>query len=114
MNRFYYVYILASKKNGTLYIGVTGDLVKRIYEHKEKKIEGFTKKYGVSKLVYFEQTQDVSSAIEREKHLKKWRRQWKIDLIEKMNPEWEDLYGMISGAVDSRLRHAGMTKPRGE
>jgi len=94
-DRSYYVYILASRKNGTLYIGVTNDLARRVYEHKEKIIEGFTKKYGVAKLVYFEQTQDVQNALEREKRLKKWNRQWKIDLIEKMNPEWQDLYEKI-------------------
>jgi putative endonuclease len=96
MERFYYVYILTSKKNGTLYIGVTHDLVKRLSEHKEKKIKGFTKKYGVDKLVYFEQTQDVQSAIQREKQLKKWRRQWKIELIEQENPAWRDLYEVIT------------------
>ena len=95
MVHFYYVYILASRKNGTLYIGVTGNLVNRIYDHKEKKIEGFSKKYGLHKLVYFEQTQDVCSALEREKQLKKWQRQWKIELIEKRNPEWKDLYNLI-------------------
>ena len=88
----YYVYILASKRNGTLYIGVTNDLVKRVHEHKNGMIEGFTKKYGVHMLVYYEQTNDSYSAIEREKRLKRWKRQWKIDLIQKSNPEWRDLY----------------------
>ena len=88
----YYVYILASKRNGTLYTGVTNDLVKRVYEHKNGLIEGFTKKYGVHMLVYYEQTNDSYSAIEREKRLKKWKRQWKINLIQKSNPEWRDLY----------------------
>jgi putative endonuclease len=88
----YYVYILASKKHGTLYIGVTNDLIKRVYEHKNDLAEGFTKKYGVHKLVYFEQTNDINSAITREKQIKKWRRQWKIELIEEKNPEWADLY----------------------
>ena len=97
MNHFYYVYILANRKNGTLYIGVTSDLVKRMYEHKQKKLGGFTKKYGVDKLVYFEQTADVHSAIEREKRLKKWKRQWKIELIEKGNPNWRDLYDVVRG-----------------
>ena len=92
----YYVYMLASKRNGTLYIGVTNDLVRRVYEHKEGLVEGFTKKYKVDRLVYFEETNDVESAITREKRLKKWNRQWKIELIEKENPEWKDLYeGMI-------------------
>ena len=88
----YYVYILASKKNGTLYIGVTSDLIKRIWQHKNNLVEGFTKQYGVHDLLYFEETGDVMSALEREKELKKWKRQWKIDLIEKNNPEWKDLY----------------------
>jgi len=88
----YYVYILASKKNGTLYIGVTSNLVKRIYEHKNELAEGFTKKYSIHNLVYFEITESVESAIAREKQLKKWNRAWKIRLIEKTNPEWRDLY----------------------
>lgn len=87
----YYVYILASAKRGTLYIGMTSDLQKRIYQHKNELVEGFTKKYGVNRLVYFEETQDVMSAIEREKRMKKWNRQWKIELIESNNPEWRDL-----------------------
>ena len=88
----YYVYILASNKNGTLYIGVTSNLVKRIYEHKNELAEGFTKQYSVHNLVYFEITESVKSAIAREKKLKKWNRAWKIRLIEKTNPEWRDLY----------------------
>jgi len=88
----YYVYILASGKHGTLYIGVTSDLVKRIYEHKNDLIEGFTQKYSVHVLVYFEATASVESAIAREKQLKKWNRAWKIRLIEKNNPELRDLY----------------------
>ncbi len=91
----YFVYILASKPNGTLYIGVTSDLVKRVYEHKKKLADGFTKKYNVDMLVYYEATEDIRSAITREKQLKKWKRQWKIELIEKKNPKWEDLYGEI-------------------
>lgn len=87
----YYVYILASKRNGTLYLGITNDLTRRIYEHKSGNIEGFTKKYSVDKLVYFETTNDVNTAILREKILKKWKRQWKIELIEKINPNWNDL-----------------------
>ena len=88
----YYVYILASKKNGTLYIGVTSDLVKRIYEHKNNLVEGFTKKYNVHNLVHYETAEDINSAITREKQLKKWNRDWKIKLIEEGNPEWRDLY----------------------
>jgi putative endonuclease len=88
----YYIYILASKKNGTLYIGVTSNLKKRIYEHKNNKIEGFTKKYNIHDLVYYEETSDIKSAIEREKQLKKWNRNWKIKLIEEVNRDWNDLY----------------------
>ena len=86
------VYILASKKEGTLYIGVTSDLVKRIYEHKNNVVEGFTKEYAVHDLVYYELHESMEEAIKKEKKLKKWNRQWKIDLIEKDNPEWKDLY----------------------
>jgi putative endonuclease len=92
MTKNYYVYMLASKKNGTLYIGVTSNLSKRVYEHKRKLIDGFTKKYNVDKLVYYEITEDVEGAILREKRLKKWKRQWKVELIEQKNPEWNDLY----------------------
>ena len=91
----YYVYILASKRNGTLYAGATSDLKKRIFEHKNDLIEGFTKKYGVHNLVHYEQTDNIIGAIEREKQLKKWRRNWKLDLIEKENPEWKDLYDLL-------------------
>jgi putative endonuclease len=87
----YYIYILASKRNGTLYIGVTNDLIKRVYDHRNDIIDGFTKKYRVHNLVYYEDTRDVNSAT-REKQMKKWKRQWKIELIKKMNPKWEDLY----------------------
>jgi len=88
----YYVYILASKKNGVLYIGMTNDLRKRVFEHKKNLVDGFTKRYNVNKLVYFELTNQPQDAINREKRLKKWKRQWKIELIESMNPEWKDLY----------------------
>jgi putative endonuclease len=88
----FYVYILASKKNGTIYIGITSDLIKRVYEHKNNLVEGFTEKYNVHTLVYYEECSDIYEAIKREKQLKKWNRKWKIDLIEKLNPEWEDLY----------------------
>jgi len=91
----YYVYILASKKNGVLYIGVTGDLIKRIWQHKNSLAESFTKRYFIHRLVYFENTTDVESAIKREKQLKKWNRDWKVQLIEKDNPNWEDLYSQI-------------------
>jgi putative endonuclease len=88
----YYIYILTNKRNGTLYIGVTSNLVKRAYEHKNNIIDGFTKKYNIHKLAYYEITNDVESAIRREKQLKKWNRKWKMNLIEKNNPEWKDLY----------------------
>ena len=91
----YYVYILASRKNGTLYIGVTNDLRKRVYEHKEKLVEGFTEKYEVHNLVYYAAYGDVVDAIAREKQLKKWNRKWKLELIEEKNPEWKDLYSEI-------------------
>jgi len=87
----YYVYILASKRNGTLYVGITNNLTRRVFEHKSGLIERFTKKYSIDKLVYFESTADVNEAILREKRLKKWNRQWKIDLIKKLNPDWRDL-----------------------
>ncbi|WP_418511996.1 GIY-YIG nuclease family protein [Corallibacter sp.] len=87
----FYVYILTNKKNGTLYIGMTNDLERRVFEHKAKLIEGFTKNYGLDKLVYFEQFQYVNDAIKREKQLKNWNRQWKIDLIEAENKNWNDL-----------------------
>lgn len=88
----YYVYILANTYHGTLYIGVTGNLTKRIFEHKNELVGGFTKKYAVHKLVYFEVHEDILSAITREKNLKQWRRRWKIQLIEESNPQWIDLY----------------------
>ena len=87
----YYVYILASRRNGTLYIGVSNNLERRMYEHQYGLVPGFTEKYEVTKLVYFEHTELVESAIAREKQLKRWNRQWKIELIEKHNPEWKDL-----------------------
>ena len=91
MSKTYYVYILASKSYGTLYIGMTNDLERRMYEHKNELISGFTKDYNVKRLVYFEDTTDVHAALEREKQLKKWKRVWKIDLIMKDNPSWRDL-----------------------
>ena len=90
--RVYAVYILASKKNGTLYIGVTGDLVTRIAQHKEGSVPGFTKKYGVTQLVWYNWFGEIDAAIQREKTMKKWPRQWKINLIESENPNWVDLY----------------------
>ena len=95
--RMYYVYILASKKNGTLYVGVTNDLVRRVREHKQREQDCFTKKYHVDTLVYFEDTDEVGAAIKRESELKNWRRSWKIALIEKTNPSWKDLFFTIGG-----------------
>ncbi len=90
-----YVYILASKRNGTLYIGVTNNLAKRVYEHKSNLVEGFTQKYKVHNLVYYEVYRNIQDAILREKRMKKWKRQWKIELIEKDNPQWDDLFERI-------------------
>ena len=92
MAKQYYVYILASKKNGTFYIGVTSNLLRRVYEHRNNTTAGFTQKYSVHKLVYYEVTDDIEGAITREKQLKKWKRDWKTEMIEKYNPEWSDLY----------------------
>ena len=95
MNKQPTVYILASKRNGTLYIGVTSNLVKRIWEHKNNIVEGFTKQYGVHQLVWYELHGTMDSAIVREKRLKDWKRAWKLKLIEDKNPEWQDLYETI-------------------
>ena len=95
MLKQYYVYIVASRRNGTLYIGITSDIIKRIAQHKEKEIPGFTAKYGVDKLVYYEAHPDPVSAISREKNIKKWNRKWKLRLIEDKNPLWNDLYNEI-------------------
>lgn len=92
-----FVYILASKKNGTLYVGVTSKPLKRIFEHKEGAVDGFTKEYGVKDLVYYEVHESMEEAIKREKRLKEWQRAWKIVLIEDFNPEWKDLYDEIIG-----------------
>ena len=95
MNKKGYIYILFNKKNGTLYVGVTSDLIKRIYEHKNKIIDGFTKKYAIDKLGYYEIYEDIESAIQREKQIKSGSRKKKIELIETMNPDWNDLYHQI-------------------
>jgi putative endonuclease len=92
----FFVYILASQPNGTLYTGVTSNLVKRVWQHREGLVESFTKKYGVKKLVFFEIHETAESAITREKQIKKWERAWKIELIEKENPRWRDLYDLIT------------------
>ena len=91
----YYVYILASRKDGTLYIGVTGDLIKRVWEHKNDLVDGFSKKYKIHNLVWYEITNDIESAIMKEKQLKKWNRKWKIKLIEENNINWKDLYDEV-------------------
>lgn len=93
---YFYVYILASHRNGTLYTGFTNNLIHRVYTHQNNIVEGFTKKYGVHRLVYYEVFEDKEEAVKREKQLKKWHRKWKLELIEKMNPNWEDLYHKIN------------------
>ena len=96
--KIFYVYIIASKRNGTLYVGVTRNLLKRISEHKSNLIDGFTKKYCVHKLVYYEDTDYFQAAVTREKQIKKWNRKWKLELIEKFNPEWKYLFYEIGGS----------------
>jgi Predicted endonuclease containing a URI domain len=91
----FHVYILASERNGTLYIGVTSNLLKRIWEHKQSVVNGFSKKYGTKRLVYFEEHASADAAITREKQMKKWYRKWKLELIETQNPGWDDLYEQI-------------------
>jgi putative endonuclease len=95
MRKLFYVYILASKRNGTLYVGVTSDLAKRVWEHKNKLVKGFTEKYGIDMLVYYEVHADAENAITREKQIKKWNRAWKLRLIEEENPQWKDLFDEI-------------------
>jgi putative endonuclease len=90
------VYVLASKRNGTLYIGVTSDLTKRVWEHKNDLVEGFTKRYSVHRLIWYELHNSMESAIKREKSMKEWKRAWKLELIESANPDWEDLYHRIA------------------
>jgi len=91
----YFVYILASRKDGAIYIGVTNDIVRRVYDHRTKAVPGFTSKYNITRLVWFEIYDDPISAISREKELKKWRRAWKVQLMEAQNPDWNDLYESI-------------------
>ena len=97
MHQSHFVYILTNKRNGTLYIGMTNNIVRRVYEHKNKLIKGFTKSYGLTKLIYYEKFNWVHDGIKREKQLKTWRRVWKLDLIEKTNPKWIDLSSEFSG-----------------
>jgi putative endonuclease len=96
VDRQYFVYMLASGRNGTLYTGVTGDILGRAWQHKNDVLEGFTKKYGVHILVWYEVHNDVEAAIAREKQIKRWKRAWKIQLIEKENSGWNDLYGKLT------------------
>jgi len=96
--RMFYAYILASKKNGTLYIGVTNDIVRRVWEHKQKVVEGFTRRYSVNKLVYYECYDTIAEAMQGERRLKRYRRAWKIKLIEKANFYWEDLFEHIAAS----------------
>ena len=95
-----YVYILANKPKGTLYVGVTSNSIKRVHQHRNAAIDGFTARYGIKTLVYYEIHEDIAEAIAREKRVKKWRRKWKVDLIEENNPEWRDLWPNIAGATD--------------
>ena len=97
MDKIFIVYIMASRKNGTLYVGVSGDPVGRIWQHKNEWFEGFTKRYGVKRLVWYEVHEDAEAAIQREKRLKEWHRAWKIRLIEARNPDWRDLYSEVIG-----------------
>jgi putative endonuclease len=92
MKETFFVYILASQRRGTLYVGVTSDLIKRVYEHKSGLVHGFTKHYGVHRLVYYEMAENAEVALSRERQIKKWKRVWKLKLIEECNPEWKDLY----------------------
>ena len=96
--------MLCSRRNGTLYIGVTSDLIKRIYEHKNNLVDGFTKRYSVHTLVWYEVHDTARTAIQREKQIKKWERSWKLRLLEESNPEWKDLYDDVLEKLDSRLR----------
>ncbi len=91
-----YIYILANKKNGTIYTGVTNDIVRRVFEHKQDFVDGFSKKYDLKRLVYFDSFESIYDAITMEKRIKRWRREWKLALIEKLNPEWQDLYEQLT------------------
>jgi len=106
----YYVYILCSERNGTLYVGITNNLLRRVKEHKDKIADGFTRKYNVNRLVYFEIHEDVYEAIRREKQLKKWNRRWKLELIEKGNPEWVDLFHDLADHAGFPLSREGQNQ----
>jgi len=99
----YFVYIMTNKKNGVLYTGVNNNLLRRVAEHKKKIVKGFTEKYNLDKLVWYEQTNDIRVAIQKEKQIKRWIRKWKIELIEEKNPEWKDLYYEIGGTDEMLL-----------
>ena len=109
MEKRFYVYMLASKRNGTLYLGVTSDIVKRVWQHKNGPAEGFTKKYGIKRLVYYEIHEDAENAMKREKQLKKWRRAWNVELVEEKNSEWRDLFVCRYMSIDWIPAFAGMT-----
>jgi putative endonuclease len=96
MNKNYFVYILTSNRNGTLYVGVTNDLARRSWEHKNNVVPGFTKQYNVHQLVYYELHSDIEEALKREKSIKRWKRQTKLQMIERMNPDWDDLYSTLN------------------
>jgi putative endonuclease len=106
--RLYFVYLLASKRHGTLYCGVTNDLLGRVYQHKTKTEQGFTARYNVTRLVWFESHELINNAITREKRIKRWRRAWKIELIEHSNPQWRDLYFELGGADPDEIVPAGL------
>ncbi|MDI1226585.1 MAG: GIY-YIG nuclease family protein [bacterium] len=97
MQKQFYVYIITNKDNGTLYTGVSNDIIRRIYEHRQKLVEGFSKKYGLDRLVYYECFNTTMDAIQREKQIKKWNRVWKLKRISAFNPDWKDLYTQITG-----------------
>ena len=105
--KYYFVYILASKQNGSLYIGVCNDLIRRTYEHKNKIFGGFTANHGIDKLVYYEVFNDIEQAIKREKNIKKWKRNWKLRIIIEKNPEWNDLYNDLTAGNDGPLPSQG-------
>lgn len=96
MRKHYYVYLLADRYRGIFYIGVTDDIIRRVWEHKQRMRDGFTKRYGIDRLVYYECIDNAEEAMRRERRLKRWNREWKIEAIEKMNPEWNDLYNVIA------------------
>ena len=94
----YYIYIMTNKRNGTLYIGVTNDLIRKVYEHKNYLLDGFTKNYDIKMLVYFEIYDSIETALNREKNIKAWQRSWKVRIIEEQNPHWNDLYNQVTGS----------------